>query len=50
MKKKLERDQRLYQYHLAHPGMSYAAVGKVCHVKHRQQVHAIIKRLKAQSL
>jgi len=46
MKKKLDRDQRLYRYHLAHPKMSYAAIGRVFHIKHRQQVGVIIKRLK----
>ena len=46
MKKKLDRDQRLYKYHLAHPNMNYTALAGTFHLKSRQHVYAIIKRLK----
>ena len=38
-----DRDARLYKYWLEHD-MSLQNIANVFHIKHRQQVHAIIKK------
>ncbi len=43
----LDRDARLYKFWLEHPDMSDQNIGNVFHIKHRQQVHAIIKKRKS---
>ncbi|KKM93254.1 hypothetical protein LCGC14_1210270 [marine sediment metagenome] len=47
MKSMKDRDARLYKFWLEHPDMSFQNIGNVFHIKHRQQVHAIIKKRKS---
>ena len=46
MKKKIERNERLYQYWLNHQNMSYESIGKVFHIN-RSRVFVILKEQKA---
>jgi len=47
---KVSRNNRLYRYHLAHPDMTYEALAGTFHLKSRQHVFTIIKRLKQNSI
>lgn len=46
LRKKTDRDERLYSYHLARPNMTLDALAGMFHLKSRQHVFTIIKRLK----
>lgn len=38
MREKVNRNQRLYEFHLKHPNMSYATLGRIFKHKHNGQM------------
>ena len=48
-KPKPNRDARLYKYHLAHPGTSIAAIGRMYRIS-REWARVIIKREKGKEV
>jgi len=46
MKEKLDRNQRIYNFHLSHPDMTLQAIANVFHLKSKQRIFAIIQKYK----